>query len=443
MKLPLPARLYFWLVVLAGLATVALWLRAWPEPVPRDPASLGLMAFLGFLSVVAQQFPLKLAPHYKVNAAIAVYFVCLLLFGAAAAVVLVGVCQLIGGALLGLRRHPVPGKRTRSLRSVLFNAAQVVLMTAVGGMVYYGPLPRTAPASLDRVENLWALPAAALTMYLVNSLAVSVMIGLQTRRSLSEVWLAGRRHDALQFAGLFLVALATAASAPQHPWVIPVMALPAAILYLALKRTAQFRAETIAALETLADAVDRRDRYTLDHSRRVANYAVRLARRLHLSAEEIEAVRLAARVHDVGKLAVPDNVLLKPGRFTPHEQALMQEHPRLGWELVSHFPEYRKSGDLILAHHERYDGAGYPDGRSGAGLPLAAQILAVADSLDALTSDRAYRQALPLGQALAELQRQRGTQWHPAVIDALADMLGDQPAPLPARLADAEADSAA
>jgi HD-GYP domain-containing protein (c-di-GMP phosphodiesterase class II) len=152
----------------------------------------------------------------------------------------------------------------------------------------------------------------------------------------------------------------------------------------------------------------------------VAEHAVRIARQLRLPDREVELVRLAARVHDLGKIAVPDEVLHKHGRLTDEEFALMKKHPATGADILSKFPEYKQGRELVLSHHERIDGRGYPRGLMGEAIPLGARIIAIADSWDAMTSDRPYREALDQHVAMAELVRGRGTQWDSAVVTAFA-----------------------
>ena len=148
---------------------------------------------------------------------------------------------------------------------------------------------------------------------------------------------------------------------------------------------------------------------------------------------EVELIRLAARVHDLGKIAVPDEVLHKQGRLTDAEFALMKKHPETGAEILAKFPEYERGLELVLAHHERIDGKGYPRGLAGSAIPLGARIIAVADSWDAMTSDRPYRKALDPLIALGELLRGRATQWEAEVVDAFALTLPGAMALEPAR----------
>jgi putative nucleotidyltransferase with HDIG domain len=170
----------------------------------------------------------------------------------------------------------------------------------------------------------------------------------------------------------------------------------------------------------MADVVDDRDPYTFQHSESVAAHAVRTAKKLGLPAREVELIRHAARVHDLGKTAVPDEVLHKRGRLTDAEFELMKKHPQTGAEILEKLPGYRRGRELVVAHHERMDGRGYPRGLSGSAIPLGARIIAVADSWDAMTSDRPYRAALDPEAALGELLRGRGTQWDAEVVDAFA-----------------------
>jgi putative nucleotidyltransferase with HDIG domain len=179
-------------------------------------------------------------------------------------------------------------------------------------------------------------------------------------------------------------------------------------------------------MERMAEEVDRRDPYTFNHSQRVAIYTHAIARKLRFSPAEVELLALAAKVHDIGKIRIPDSILLKPAALTPSERRVMETHPRLGYEILRPFSEYAKVLDLVLAHHERYDGRGYPNGTVGRRLMLIAQVIPVADSLDAMTSARAYRGARSWAAAMEELRRGAGTQWNPQVVEAALAVLGQE-----------------
>ncbi|RPF42569.1 metal dependent phosphohydrolase [Thermodesulfitimonas autotrophica] len=172
-----------------------------------------------------------------------------------------------------------------------------------------------------------------------------------------------------------------------------------------------------AALECLVAALEARDPYTGGHSQRVAEMVWDLARRAGLSRRECVWLHLAAHLHDIGKIGVPDNILRKPGKLFPHEWAQMQRHPEIGYEILSRSPRLKAVARTVLHHHERWDGKGYPLGLKGEAIPLGVRLIAVCDAIDAMTSARPYRPARTWAECRAELQAVRGLQLDPALVD--------------------------
>ena len=182
------------------------------------------------------------------------------------------------------------------------------------------------------------------------------------------------------------------------------------------------RAARFRAAASLARAVDARDVYTGSHSQRVADLAARTARRLGLPDEEVELTRLAGSLHDLGKLAIPEEILRKPGPLTEPERIVLERHPQIGFRMLESLG-VDPVADWVLHHHERWDGSGYPDGLSGELIPLGARIIFVADAYDAMISERVYRRRVSPEEAIAELDRCAGTQFDPTVVAALAEEL--------------------
>jgi diguanylate cyclase (GGDEF)-like protein/putative nucleotidyltransferase with HDIG domain len=182
------------------------------------------------------------------------------------------------------------------------------------------------------------------------------------------------------------------------------------------------RAARFRAAASLAKAVDLRDTYTGSHSARVAELAARVAARLGLDREQIELSRLAGSLHDLGKLAIPEEILRKPGPLTGPERLVLERHPQIGFRMLDSLG-IDPVAKWILHHHERWDGTGYPDRLPGPEIPLGARIIFVVDAFDAMTSDRVYRGRLTPDHALAELERCAGTQFDPNVVAALAEEL--------------------
>jgi diguanylate cyclase (GGDEF)-like protein/putative nucleotidyltransferase with HDIG domain len=181
----------------------------------------------------------------------------------------------------------------------------------------------------------------------------------------------------------------------------------------------QIASLNMRTIEALALAIEAKDHTTHTHLQRVRTYAVEVARELNLAEEQIEALRAAALLHDIGKLAVPEQIINKPGKLTPEEFEKMKVHPLVGAEILDRVAFPYPVAPIVRAHHERWDGSGYPEGLAGEGIPIGARILAAVDCLDALASHRQYRPALPLSEAMAKVKEKSGTWFDPKIVAIL------------------------
>jgi HD-GYP domain-containing protein (c-di-GMP phosphodiesterase class II) len=181
----------------------------------------------------------------------------------------------------------------------------------------------------------------------------------------------------------------------------------------------------VAILSMLTRAIEARDPYTRGHSTRVTALAELVALRLGWGEERLKSLRIGGRLHDVGKLAIPDAVLSKEGRLEADELVQIQEHPKVGAKLILRIAALRDAIPYVLYHHERWDGTGYPSGKAGEEIPVEARVLAVADAFDAMTSDRPYRPALSHDEALAEVERCAGTQFDPEIARIFLELFGE------------------
>jgi putative nucleotidyltransferase with HDIG domain len=181
-------------------------------------------------------------------------------------------------------------------------------------------------------------------------------------------------------------------------------------------RAQELRRSYKATVLALANAVEARDAYTGRHAQRVAAYGLRIA---HAAGVEVDPqVEFGFLLHDVGKVAVPDAILFKPGPLSPEERALMVKHPQIGSEILRHIDFLDEAKVVVRHHHERWDGDGYPDGLAGEDIPLQARVFAVADTLDALTTDRPYRSACGWAEARQVIRAESGTHFDPAIVAA-------------------------
>lgn len=170
-------------------------------------------------------------------------------------------------------------------------------------------------------------------------------------------------------------------------------------------------------IESLVAALEAKDLYTRGHSDRVADMSYEVAKGLGISGSELEEIHMAAHLHDIGKIGVPDNVLNKNGKLAPHEWEYMKMHPVIGYKILSKSKRLKAISEIVLYHHERWDGKGYPGGISQADIPIGSRIIAVCDAIDAMTSDRPYRKAMSFETCLNELNINKGIMFDPVVVD--------------------------
>lgn len=289
---------------------------------------------------------------------------------------------------------------------------------------------------------------SAFLLYLVTTGLVSVAVGLSSKKHGWQAWSERFRWLAPYYLALGVLAYALLFGYTEAgPAGVLIAVVPALIVrigqaqYVARTRSLVNRLEEVVAdlklrtrevsrlneelLLSLGKAVDMRDPDVMGHSQHVARYAVLIAQGLGLSRERVHLVRRAALLHDIGKLGIPESILFKPGRLTESEYAVVQRHSVLGGEILSSSDPLRSLVTIVRHHHERWDGAGYPDGLAGRAIPLESRILAVADAVEAMASDRPYRAASDVTQIVDEIELYAGTQFDPAVVAAFGRAVHD------------------
>lgn len=355
-----------------------------------------------------------------------------------AVIISAGLSQFVGAFFIAMSVLPGtwPGSRlVREHPTGILSLALVALAGYLASMVwrpeFWDFIPRTRPWDTTLAFSTVALLGFAAWRYyrawrlteLPGQLAMVCALGFLANAQLSmyygELW----HLSWWMYHGLLLVAFCTLIAG----WAVEALRAKSLIVF---SRAIELRdsldqVHTTAAdeLEALEAAVEARDAYTRHHMGRVAEYAGAIAVELGLSHEQVEVAVTAGRIHDVGKINVPDAVLLKPGRLTPEEFEMMKHHAARGEHIANSTRVLRHVASAVRAHHERYAGGGYPDGLRGEQIPLAARIVAVADTFDALTSNRVYRPMRSWDEALAELQRAAGTQLDPACVAAFVRWL--------------------
>jgi diguanylate cyclase (GGDEF)-like protein/putative nucleotidyltransferase with HDIG domain len=311
------------------------------------------------------------------------------------------------------------------LVQVVFNTCATSIAIALAYCVYHVRLFSTDqnPAIL--------LVASASTYFIANTIPVATVISLTEHKSVRRIW-----SDCYFWSFPYYLVGAGVAGLVSWlnrtvDWQTSLLILPAVYLiyrsyrvYLAKLEDEKGHVEEMANLhlrtiEALALAIEAKDHTTHDHLQRVRVYAVEVAKELGLTSEDMEALQAAALLHDIGKLAVPEHIISKPGRLTPEEFEKMKIHPVVGAEILERVRFPYPVVPIVRAHHEKYDGSGYPFGLKGEEIPIGARILSAVDFMDAMASDRQYRRAVPLEEVMKRLQAESGKSFDPQVVNVL------------------------
>ena len=374
------------------------------------PLALGLTLAL----FLAGLYPIHIQYRTKINLTTPLLYLIVILLPPG----LAGLCAALGTLLTQLL---TARKRGNLPSDVVIAVGRWTLMVWVGNNVAYA-------ISIRPTDEGWVLLGVAILMFLFDVVSASLEFSLVTREPpwafVKSLLHEGGVLEIVQY----LLGVLGALAAEQKIWSLLLLALPVWVVYLAFKNAKETRDSTRQLLESMADAVDLRDPFTGGHSRRVTEYTGCILRALNIIGPEAQLVIAAARVHDIGKIGIPDSILNNTSKLTPDEWRVMQSHAQLGADLLARYHDFARGVAIVRHHHERWDGQGYPDKLKAFAIPFGARVIAVADSFDAMTSDRPYRKGMSVEQALSILLEGRGTQWDVTMVDALVRHLTAQKA---------------
>ncbi len=421
-----------WIDVYVGVITIAgaivIGSSAFELPYTPFAREWGILAVL---ALVASRFPLRVPGH---NAWFSIsdtfYMTSALLFGPAPATVTIAIDSM-------LMSHSF---RTFSLRRFLFNSGAPALAFWLGAEVFYR-LSGTQPlfASRAPIDGLvFPVGCFALIYFALNSWLTAVAISLEKGTPTGVVWrsrfaILSVSYFASGSAAYLLILLGQYLSVLALVAVVPLIA----VINLALRSWTgriEDAEQHVAALDklylstigALSTAIEAKDGVTSSHIHRVQHYAMGLAKAVgNLDEQTLKAIQAAALLHDTGKLAVPERILNKPGKLTPAEFETMKLHVDAGADILSSIDFPYPVVPIVRAHHENWDGTGYPNGLKGVDIPIGARVLSVVDCYDALTSDRPYRPAMNDDEALAIIRARRGTMYDPVVVDTFERVCRD------------------
>jgi hypothetical protein len=410
-SLPLAAKLYLGATTLAALGLVVVASALVRPEITEEVIVTAIV--LGLISLVLEfiDFPLLISGDTSFSTVAYMAMVFMLPFPLPA---IVGMIVVLGADL-----------RVRVPPAVLiFNAANFTLTLGLSSLIWYLAYGTTA------ISDLPFTPAALLTIllivavfYTVNVFLTNVIIAIVGRRSIKYIWLTNDLDFLLPYICLEVVGILSALVWETTPVILPLLIIPAITTYIAFEMIHRLQHQTQEAMIAMADAIDQRDPYTADHSRRVAELAVRVAEVHGVNERDIERLRIAARLHDIGKIGIGNDLLHKPGKLTDEEWEILKSHPVIGEQLLKPYRQFRHETRLVRSHHERWDGRGYPDRLRGQAIPLGARLIAVADTFDAMTTSRPYRPALSRQYAIDEIRNGALSQFDPQVVASFLQVM--------------------
>ena len=422
--LPLRGRLYVALVTLAGAVVMAFGLLQ-ADFLNQPGQFAALIAVASATAALDLTLPFT-ASGSAMSVASAVDFAALLLLGPHQAM-LVAASSALAAARLNKKKAPQP------LHDTLFGMAVMVLTVQAAGLAL-GWL--TEPGTAATLATIGRPLLATATVYsLVSTGLLATALALSSNASIATTWKSGVINCAPgSFVGACTAALASALVTKTGYWIMPLGFAPIYLTYRTYKvyrgriegeqwHVQQTSDLHLATIEALARAIDAKDQTTHTHIRRVQTYAARMAKAVGLSTTEIRCVKTAALLHDIGKLAVPEHILSKPGPLTQEEFQKIRIHPEVGAEIIAAVPFPYPVAPIILGHHERWDGKGYPQGLKGEQIPIGARILTIVDYYDAITTERPYHKALPQESAVTLLRHESGLALDPTLVRVFIELL--------------------
>src|SRR5256714_2174091 len=406
-------RIYLWVGAVTLASACLLVIPDWQPPGPFPSRFWNALAAFALLGIVSDSFFFRI-PFAKVNTSVG--FIPFL-----ASVAILGHPWPM--AVSGLRVFIVATfVRRKPAIKVWFNTAQYMLAAGLGGLVYTS---LGGMVSLDEFSfSLVPFLALVVTFFIVNHGSVSLAVSFSSRGvSVREAW--GRISGSALLTDLFSSTLAVLLVFLYVKLQFLGLAIIIFPLFLARQHyqmNLQLQEELEEKLELMVKAMEARDPYTSGHSRRVAEYAMAIARELNLPATELDSIKRAALLHDVGKIYEEFAPLLrKEGKLTPEEMMTMRTHVVRSAQLVATAGRLRGPVEaMIKHHHENFDGSGYPEGLAGEDIPMGARIIMIADTIDAMTTDRPYRKAMGLARAIEELEKYAGRQFDPDLVKLVA-----------------------
>jgi putative nucleotidyltransferase with HDIG domain len=400
-------KLYYLGFIAAGFLLFAYLVRDFP--LPRFPEVLLFVLMI----VVADtaQIPLPRGGA-SIYASSPLDLAAIVLLGPSAAVLVEAIASFFSEVVV----------QRRAAFKYAFNVPLLIMTIGVAGLAYWAfPSRWTA---LDTPLFLVPLAVCSVVYYLVNTFSISIVIALKSAKHVLQIWKQNYMWTFLHvFAFIPLGAIIALVYTAYGAWTLLLFLVPIFLARYTFKLYVEMKEAHINTVAALTSAIDASDPYTHGHSYRVSRYALRVGRALGLSGRDVEILEYGALLHDIGKIAIRHEILLKKERLSDQELLTLKQHPTIGADIVENLKFLREAAVLVRYHHEQPNGRGYPEGLKGDAIPMGARIILVCDAFDAMTSDRPYRKGMPVEHVVEQFEKYKGEQFDLEISTLVVDLV--------------------
>ena len=410
-------RIYFWFTIALG---VFISVNAFLNYQFQDFLILPVF-FLVLFALIGEIYEVEVLPKAYFSVSTAIYVGSLIIGGLPLALIVAIPSLILSETFIRLESFPEKASLYSVFQKISFNTAQIVIAIMAGYLAfeYVGGSAPPFTAPYDYVPPLLSF----LTFTVVNVFLVSGVISLTEGANFYYQLKFNLRNLHIHVLSLGVLSILIAVTYASSQWNLFLVAVLLLLVNRSLRGYVKLRKQAEQTFEKVMDLLEKRDPYTRDHSESVGGLSEKIADRMMIHPEEKANIVSAARVHDIGKLGIPDSILLKEDDLNEEEWETMQEHPVISADIISDLEIYDDAVDIVRYEHERWDGSGYPEGLEGEDIPLGSRIVAVADVWDALRTERPYRGPLSVEEARAEIKEMSGVKLDPEVVDALIEVI--------------------
>ncbi|MFW6421709.1 MAG: HD-GYP domain-containing protein [Candidatus Bipolaricaulota bacterium] len=419
MRLNYRAKGFFWLVLLSGISLSIMSLSRFT----LSATSLIALTLFAPLAFLAEVYEVEVIYRQSVSVATPIYLGAVFIGGAPLAMAVALPAVLLSEAIIRWESRPEDSPLSALFQKLAFNLSQILISIYVATAVFNLTGGTSPPFS--SVQHYIPPLLAFMAFTLTNASLVTGIISLTEKVNFLRQIKFHLEKLLVQTLSMGVLSILIAVLYGSSPWNALLIAVLLTLVNISLRNYMHLRRDAKNTFEKMTELLSKRDPYTAEHSEVVADLSEAIAVQLGMREKEVERIVSAARVHDIGKIAIPDEVLLKPGELTSEEWKVMEEHPEIGADILGGLEIYEGAVEIVRHEHERWDGTGYPDGLEGEDIPMGARVVAAADIWNALTTERPYRGPLPHEEAVEMMQDIKGEELDPEVTEALLKVVSN------------------